>query len=368
MTGAAKTGRRRPIALVLAIGGFGMLTASTLALLTPRAIAEPATATVERRTWAMGTRFLVTAEADHRSVALDASEAALRAVAEVEARLSTWTGDSELSRLNGADPGTDVELSPELESDLLEANHWWTETDGAFDPGVASLVDIWDLRGHGRVPSKSDLESSLSASGLRFLVLESGTARIEKPGFGIEEGGFGKGVALRSAATAAREAGARCVVLDFGGHISMSGGCEEAWIHIAHPNHRDIGLARLELAGGSVATSGNSERGLMMDGVRRGHILDPRSGQPAEDWGTVTVVVEDPVTADCLSTALFVMGPEKGIEWLGNRPQIDAVFVVRSGEEIIMTATAGLQARLEVTGGKVSFLPPAVAGIAENSD
>jgi thiamine biosynthesis lipoprotein len=332
-----------------------MLTASTLAFLTPRAIAEPATASVVRRAWAMGTRLIVTVEADHRSIALDASEAALRAVAEVEARLSTWTDDSELSGLNGADPGTDFALSPELESDLLEAAHWWMETDGAFDPGVASLVDVWDLRGHGQVPSESDLESSLSASGLRFLVLGSGTARIEQPGFGIEEGGFGKGVALRSAARAAREAGARCVVLDFGGQ----------WIDIADPIHRDVGLARLEIAGGSVATSGNSERGLMVDGFRRGHILDPRSGQPAEDWGTVTVVVEDPVTADCLSTALFVMGPQRGIEWIRGRPEIDAVFVERLGAETELTATAGLEGRLEMSGGKVAFLPPATAWIGE---
>jgi thiamine biosynthesis lipoprotein len=315
----------------------------------------------------MGTRLVVTVEADDRSTALDASEAALRAVSEVEGRLSTWTDDSELSRPNRALPGERVALSPELEADLLEVAHWWAETGGAFDPGVASLVDAWDLRGNGRTPSKQDLERSLLNSGFGFLTLERGIARIERPGFGVEEGGFGKGIALRGAAVAASDAGARCVVLDFGGQISMDGSCGSVWIDIADPSDRHHGLARLKMGAESVATSGNSERGLVVDGARRGHILDPRSGRPALDWGTVTVVAEDPVAADCLSTALYVMGPQKGIEWLGNRPEIDAVFVVRSGEEIVMTATAGLQARLEVTAGKVSFLPPAKAEIAENS-
>ena len=190
-------------------------------------------------------------------------------------------------------------------------------------------------------------------------------ARIVRTGFGIDEGGFGKGVALRGAASAALRAGAGCVVLDFGGQISMNGICGDVWVDIAHPDDRHRGLARLEMASGSVATSGNSERGLVVDGVRHGHILDPRSGRPAVDWGTVTVVADDPVTADCLSTALYVMGPRQGIAWLLNRPEIDAVFVERSGEEGIITATAGLRDRLEVSVGKVSHLSRSEARFAE---
>jgi thiamine biosynthesis lipoprotein len=367
MTGVLETGRRRPVGVVSAIAGIGLVAASASSYLAPPAIAETSSATVERRAWAMGTRLIVTVEAVHRSAALEASEAALRAVSEVEARLSTWTDDSELSRLNRASPGTDVVLSPELEADLLEAVHWWTETGGAFDPGVAILVDAWDLRGRGRVPSATELEASLSASGPRPVILEPGIARIERAGLGIDEGGFGKGVALRSAARAAREAGAGCVVLDFGGQISIEGSCGSLWIDIAHPDDRHRGLARLEVKAESVATSGNSERGLVVDGVRYGHVLDPRSGRPAADWGTVTVVADDPVTADCLSTALFVMGPEQSIEWLRGWPEIDAIFVDRTGEKTEMTATAGLEGRLEVFGQELVFVPPTKSLMTEDS-
>lgn len=366
MTAVLKTGRRRLVGIVPAIAGIGVVAASAWSFLAPPAIAESTFATVERRAWAMGTHLVVTVKADSRGTGLDASEAAIRAVAEVEARLSTWTQDSELSRLNRAVTGTAVALSPELEADLVEAVHWWRETGGAFDPGVASLVDVWNLRGRGRVPTGAEIETSLSASGLRFLFLEPGTARIERAGFGIDEGGFGKGVALRSAAAAALEAGAECVVLDFGGQISIDGSCATAWIDIADPNDRHRGLARFEMGAKSVATSGNSERGLTVDGVRYGHILDPRSGRPAADWGTVTVVAEDPVAADCLSTALHVMGPRQGIEWLRGRPEIDAVFVESSGEKKL-TVTAGLEGRLEVSGGRVEMLPPAQARAAEFS-
>ncbi len=121
----------------------------------------------------------------------------------------------------------------------------------------------------------------------------------------------------------------------------MSGDCGERWVEIADPDRRDHGVARLRLRSGSVATSGNSERGVLINGVRRGHLLDPLTGCPAPDWGSVTVVASDPVAADCLSTALFVMGPRRGEAWLRGRTGIDAVFAVRDGDEDDIYRDAG---------------------------
>ena len=355
MTGTANKGRRN-LPLAPAVVGIFLAVALTMALLSTRAAADQDPATVERRAWAMGTRLSVIVEADDRGTALDASEAALGAVAEVEERLSTWVHDSELSRLNSAVPDSDFPISPELEADLRVATHWWKETHGAFDPGIASLVVAWDLRGSGREPSAFELKSALAAAGLRHLALDPGIARIDAAGFGIEEGGFGKGVALCQAADAARSAGADCVVLDFGGQVAIEGDCRDFRVDIADPDLRDHRIATLKVRSGSVATSGNSERGLVVDGVARGHLLDPLSGSPAPDWGAVTVVAADPVAADCLSTALYVMGPEAGGEWLRGRPDIEAVFVERNGEDTRMTATPGLKGRLELTVGKLTFL------------
>lgn len=342
--------------LAAAVGTL-CLVASAMVFPSTRVAADQDSATVERRAWAMGTRLLVNIEARDRGTAVGASEAALRAVAEVEARLSTWSHVSELSRLNSAEAGLNFAISPELESDLRVAAHWWRETRGAFDPGIASLVDVWDLRGGGREPSAGDLRLAREASSLGHLALGPGVARFDTPGFGIEEGGFGKGIALRQAAEAARAAGADCVALDFGGQIEVDGTCGKVRVEIADPDRRDRGLARLTLRTGSVATSGNSERGLLVDGVHRGHLLDPRSGLPAPDWGAVTVVASDAVAADCLSTALYIMGPQKGAEWLRERPGIEAVFSVRRGESTEMTATPGLNGRLEGVEGSVCFLP-----------
>lgn len=313
----------------------------------------------------MGTRLSVVVEAGDRETAVLASEAALRAVTEVENRLSTWFDDSELSRLNRSAPGAAFPISPELEADLRAADHWWQETRGAFDPGIASLVELWDLRGRGRQPSAVELMAARAVTGFGYLNLDPGFARIETAGFGIEEGGFGKGVALREAADAARDAGAVCVVLNFGGQVALYGDCRDFKVDIADPDRRDARIAVLNVRTGSVATSGNSERGLVVDGEFRGHLLDPQTGYPAPDWGTVTVVASDPVAADCLSTALYIMGPKAGGEWLQGRPEIEVVFVEGSGEDTRMTATPGLEGRLEVLAGNLIYLQQKQARIEE---
>lgn len=362
---AAIRGRQRPAPLTPAASGILVLILLSIGFLSARSDADQGPVSVERRAWVMGTRLTVAIEANDRVTAVDASEAALRAIAAVEARLSTWVQDSELSRLNNTKPGSQFSISTELESDLRLATHWWQETHGAFDPGIASLIAVWDVRGGGREPSTVELQSARAAAGLEHLMLQPGIVRVDTAGFGIEEGGFGKGVALREAADAAREAGADCVVLDFGGQVAIGGDCQEFRLDVADPNRRGERIAVLTVRSGSVATSGNSERGLVVNGVTQGHLLDPQTGSPAPTWGSVTVLASDPVAADCLSTALYIMGPKAGGVWLQGRPEIEAVFVERSGEDTRMTATPGLEGRLEVLAGNLIYLQQKKARIKE---
>jgi thiamine biosynthesis lipoprotein len=311
---------------------------------------------LSRQVAVMGTVLEMTLSARDRGTALAASQSVLDAVDEVERRLSTWREDSELSRFNRSVSGIEVGLSPELEADLREVRRWWLETGGAFDPGLSSLVEAWDLRGGRRPPSDSERATARAAAGLDHLFLGSGAGSRAAAGFGIEEGGFGKGIALREAAAAALAAGASCVVMNFGGQVQVAGGCEDQWVEIADPRRRNRGVARLSLDSGSAATSGNSERGMVVDGVEFGHLLDPLSGRPVPSWGAVTVVASDPVTADCLATALYVMGPHRGAEWLRAHPGIEAVFAQGGGVTTKLTATAGLRGRLVTSEGIVSYL------------
>ena len=368
----AETGRR-------ALGGAPVEVPSTLvdggsSSEPGEAGSEGTLARVERRVALMGTHLDLAVEASDRAAALAASEVAVTAVEAAEARLSTWTTDSELARLNAAPPDTPVELSPELAAELAAALTCAELTAGAFDPTLGALAGAWGLRQGGREPGAEELSAARAASGAALLELAEGRAVRRHPGVAVDEGGFGKGAGIAVALAAlAADGRAERAVLDFGGQVALwerrPGGRPGVVVGVADPQRRPLAAAVLSIDGGSVATSGNGERGIVAGGVRRGHLLDPRAGEPAPDWGSLTVWVAAwaPVPggaalgpaghalfADCLSTGLYVLGPEKAIEWASRRPGVEVLVLAPDGRGgVVGLATAGLAGRVEPVGHRV---------------
>ena len=302
---------------------------------------------VERHLAAMGTWLELVCEAVDRSTALAASEAAARAIDTVEDRLSTWRDDTELARFNRHPVGESFALSPELAFDLRFARELVRETGGAFDPAVGALVEAWGLRQGGRRPSAVELQEALAASGFAHLHLAEERGQRLHPGVVLEEGGFGKGLALDRAVEAALASGARAGHVDLGGQIAMIGGSETSFA-IAHPVQRDATCLSVTIDGGSLATSGNSERGIVVQGVRRSHLLDPRTGQPAPDFGSVTVWSSSAARADALSTALYVMGPQQAIPFAEAADDCEVVYLIMEEDKVQVHATSGLAQRIRV--------------------
>jgi thiamine biosynthesis lipoprotein len=316
--------------------------------------------TLRRKQSLMGTWLEITTQANDKTLAIEASEAAFAAAADAELRLSTWRDDTELAAVNDLGPNAPVEISPLLERDLATALMWNRATYGAFNPGVGSLVTLWNLRGQGRVPTGQEIEGALADSSLVGTEIADGWIRFGQPGLQLEEGGFGKGAALSDAISAATGHGARCVILDFGGQIAVAGHCDSVTIGISDPGDRLRVVGLLSVTEGSVATSGLSERHFVAGDVRYGHIIDPGTGSPAPDWGSVTVLAPDPQAADCISTALFVMGPESAMTWVGHRPDIEAVFSLRTDAGLRIKATSGLIGHLTpMEGLSVEWIPRA---------
>ena len=280
----------------------------------------PTSVRVVRDTWAMGTRFVIVCEAPNQAEGEAATEIALREIERLERMLSTWDRSSELSGVNTAPLGSPLAVSPELGGLLAEAESWAERTGRAFDPSVGALVDAWGLRREGHEPNGAELAQALAATGPKVLSLvDGGVIRHSAHGW-LDAGAFGKGAALRSAALAGRGSGVRRLLLNLGGQLWAEAPADAPWsIDVAHPTRRFEPVARLEVYGVSVATSGASER--------PGHILDPRSGLPAPAWGSVTVVSVDAVAADVLATALYVMGPVAGLEWARAQPDVAALFL-----------------------------------------
>lgn len=315
---------------------------------------ETTHATVVRRGFAMGTRLEVNVEAADRHRAIAASQAALDAVDDTERRLSTWRDDSELVRLNAAPVGRWVPLSVTTARQLSEAVTWANTTGGAFDPTVGALVRAWDLRGAGRVPRADELRAVCRTVGPAGLEVGPHAGRRTVDGVVVEEGGFGKGAALRAATEAAVSAGARCVRVDLGGQWASAGACDEMQMSIAHPTDRGRVVATFSWTGGSVATSGHSERRVTSNDIAIGHLLDPRTGRPAPDRGSVTVLTADSLAADAIATALAVMGPEEGSRWLDGRPELplEAVFAFTLPDGgVRLLATPGVVDRVSAQPG-----------------
>ena len=313
----------------------------------PAAPAGPVVA--ERSVSAMGTRLELAVVAENRERALAASETAIVEVARVEDLLTTWR-DSPLSRVNEAEVGLDVALDAELFGLLEGVFAWSPRTGGAFDTTVLPLVRVWDLRGAGRIPSPESLTRARAATGterFRLDPIHRTAARLDALS-GIEEGAWGKGYALDRAASKIATA-ARGALIDFGGHVialGRDGGGRDWTVSIADPRRRDRAVVALAVADASVSTSGNSERARVVAGRRVGHLLDPRSGGPAADFGSVTVVAPSALDADILSTAFFVLGPEAGLA-LSDRLRAEgvdheALFLVARGDRLEARYSPGI--------------------------
>jgi|GEM_PF-197342 len=377
----------------------------------------PRTAVVERTLFLMGTRAELRIEAGDRGAALRASEAAVRALEATEARLSTWgpTGDqvdvarvaagsggrdlSELARLNRAPVGQPVPLSPELGDELRRADACRRATGGAFDPGVGALVAAWGLRAGGRIPGAAELARALAADGGDLELAAAGprgTVAIRRAaGLVLDEGAWGKGAGL-DAALAALDADPAVLAadLDLGGQVAVfrRGGepssargpdrvpdagpaarretpARPAVIDLADPRSRQRAIAQVEIPSGSVATSGNSERGVVVDGRRIGHLLDPRTGRPAPDFGSLTVWAPTALEADCLATGLYVLGPEKALAWAEAHPGIEVVVARVTGSGVEIEATSGIEDKINVLPKvrRASHSSPASAGIKEGA-
>lgn len=247
-----------------------------------------------------------------------ASELALAEVARIEAACSTWNPATPWSQLNAAQ-GTPVALASEW-IDLLDVvKGWTTRTKGAFDPALWVLLNAWNIRSGGKAPTEQALAEARAASGAHLLHLDrkAGTARLGHPAAGIEEGGFLKGYALdRMKAVTPCSGG----LLDFGGQLLAWG--HPVSVSVADPQDRQRPRLSFELKNASLSCSGTSERGR--------HILDPRSGEPCAAWGSTAVVARDGLTADVLSTALYVLGPEAGLLW-AERHKVAAAFLLNDG-------------------------------------
>ncbi|MEN8006620.1 MAG: FAD:protein FMN transferase [Candidatus Krumholzibacteriota bacterium] len=288
----------------------------------------------EQVRYVMGTTATVRAWAPDAESAALAVEAAYAAFARTDSLMSTWRDDSVLSRLNRSVAGHWVEVGPEVCGVLDEAKRVAEASKGAFDPTVLPLVRLWGFRdGDVALPDAQVLDNVLHSVGHDLLELDlpGGRARLLTQDAAVDLGGIAKGHALEQAARAMQNAGAGSGVVDLGGNILVFGPATARQVGIVDPRREDRLLAAVLLTDAAVATSGQYERFLTIEGRRYGHILDPRSGWPVPSGISVTVVAGRAILADALATAAVVLGPDDGLALLERISGVEGVLAVPDG-------------------------------------
>ena len=276
------------------------------------AAAHPALDSHKRCQLLMGTLLSVTLDAPNDA----ACEAVFAEVRRLEGLLSDWQPQSQLGLLNRAGTG---ETGPELEEVLGLGLEIARDTQGAFDPSVGALVQLWrKARASGVLPAAAELESARATLGWQAVELDRGAhrARLLHAGAALDLGGIGKGYALERAAAILRERGCKRALLDFGGQLLALDAPEgrAGWpVAVRDPRGGEKALFELELCEASLSTSADDELGFELGRKRISHILDPRSGSPVEGRLCAIVLAPQGARADAWSTALYVLGAEQGL-------------------------------------------------------
>jgi thiamine biosynthesis lipoprotein len=284
---------------------------------------------------AMACRFEVTLD-DEDARRVEDARAALDEVDAIEAQLSWFRDTSELSRVNREAGGGPVAVGPFMAEILSLCRELSAATGGAFDPASTSLSRCWGfLERRPRVPSGDELARARACSGMDKVLFDEAARSVRFAAAGVELsfGAVGKGWALDRVARSLRERGLARALVSAGGSSQRGWGPQE-WELALEPARREI--ARLRFRDAALATSGAGEQHFEQDGRRYGHVLDPRTGWPAEGVLSASVLSTEAAVADALSTAFLVAGPELARSVCAARPGTLALLVLEARPDEIL--------------------------------
>ena len=283
--------------------------------------------------------------------ALSIANAAFAEIDRLEQQLTVYRESSEVSRLNRLAATCPVPVEADLFNLLALAERISKETDGAFDITAGALIKAWGFyRGPRRVPADEERALALEQVGMSHVALdaEARTVRYLRPGLEINLGSIGKGYALDRVAERLRDSFHLTTALLHGGHSSVyamgSGPAEDrGWtVGIRHPWQTECRLAVVWLRDRALGTSAATFQHLEYNGRKLGHLLDPRTGWPAEEVTLASVTAPTAAEADALATAFYVLGVDKARAYCETHPGIGALLLPQgeSARPVVLGLTA----------------------------
>ncbi|TWU27040.1 Thiamine biosynthesis lipoprotein ApbE precursor [Novipirellula galeiformis] len=287
----------------------------------------------------LGSPDLNSPDLNSPGAAVEAAVEAADLLEGIEADLTIYRPTSEISRINLLAGETPVVVSESTFSLLQRAVYWGAQTGGAFDVTAGPLVEAWGFtQRSGKKPTAQEIKKACDCVGYQHLRLAPADRSVAfaVPGMAINLGGIGKGDALDRLAKHLRSRGVRDFLIHGGNSSVIASGDQTpgsglGWaVGLAHPTKPNRRLAGIWLRDQALATSGSGKQFFHHQGRRYGHVIDPRTGYPAGDLLSLTLLMDHAADADALATGLFVSGSE-AVRDQFQQQQISAALMVHRG-------------------------------------
>jgi len=281
----------------------------------------------------MGSRFDITVVASNEKEGNKYIDSAIFEIARIEKLISSWDVNSETSLINKFSGIKPIKVDKEL-FDLIERSiAISTLTNGAFDISYASMDRIWKYDGTMReMPSEEKISSSIKKVGYQNIIIdkEAQTVFLKLKGMKIGFGAIGKGYAADKAKALLIEKGVKAGIINASGDLNAWGkqaNGRDWMVAITNPLNKNKVFSWLPINDSAIVTSGNYEKFISFNGIRYSHIIDPRTGYPSTGIISTSIMTSNAELADAISTSVFVMGVETGLDFINQLKGVDCIII-----------------------------------------
>ncbi len=312
---------------------------------------------ITETTFAMDTMIQMRAYGEKAQEVINESFARIN---EIEDEMSAHLESSQIYKVN-SNPEQTVRVDEDTYRVVEKAVEYAEMTEGRFDPSIGPLVDLWGIgTKDARVPSDEEIEEAKSLINYKWIELndENYTVKLTRERMALDLGAIAKGYAADEVRQIVVDSEIESAYVNLGGNVLVVGGKPDgsAWrVGIQDPRlERGNVMASIEVRDKTIVTSGNYERYFEEDGVLYHHILNPKTGRPARSGIiSATIVTQDSFDADALSTSIFILGPDKGLELVEKTSGVEAMII---NDDLGVILSSGLKDKVKLLNSDFSFI------------
>lgn len=281
-----------------------------------------------------------------------AMKSAFGRIKEIEHITNNYSDSSEISIINRDAGEKEIALNSVMYELILASDRINKLSHGAFDITTESAKRLWNFSNDNpRIPGDSLLYKQLQWVGMKHIRLEDRSIKFASHNVKIDLGAIAKGYAIDQAIDVLVENGITDAMVNAGGDLraicsDLTAGKRNIWIR--HPRNSEKLFGSFKMDDGSVATSGDYERYFVYDSVWYHHILDPATGYPAQKCVSVTIKAPTATEADGLATAVFVLGPDRGLELVESLPDVEGIIIFENDGKLDWKASSGLKKKFKM--------------------